>query len=611
MDNYKKNFIYGDQLGRITGEGRFNNINSVVVNSHRIFYKDKEDKQDLKTLYEEKNKYNFNKNSNFNYNLPRDNNIKIVTNDYYDKEKLKDIGQTQFNYSANNLLKNNKPSYFNNIGYFLPQSFDSMQNKNLMNSNYDLRKSINNTKSESIEKIFYNYNIKNNRNNFNDSTFNSSNTMPKYYTLDNGFTSGYNSYNPMSKSYSVDQKNMYKSITSKPELLEKNALTTNNINNDILTTNYKKNTFLNTSQYFTPNTNRDFHSIYSNNTTTNINKNNNNTNYNTNSKMMLTLSPNIILNTIQEEQFKKEMETFYQTNKCTTLNENEYTIKQCSSIKEFSVKKYHNEPYNLALTCQIVAIDRFDTNLNDSFFGIFDGINGDEVSLYLKQNLPNLFQRMIHFNPKRNLPYHPPGTKIDKKIKGCSTSIETIFLNLFLKLDEDIKIMKCMDIGATACVIYLTIEENELTGRKQKNKVLYCAFLGDVQCMIASKTRAKKLTKKHSLKDVNEKKRIENIGGAIFDDKIYGQEELTRAFGLYNLKQYGITAIPETVKITISPLDLFIVIGTKGIFDVLSDGDLLNICLNNESTEIVAKNIVQNAVNRFTRDNLGLVVIKI
>ncbi len=39
-DNNKKVFEYGDKLGRITMEGRFNNVNSLIVNSHRYFIKD-------------------------------------------------------------------------------------------------------------------------------------------------------------------------------------------------------------------------------------------------------------------------------------------------------------------------------------------------------------------------------------------------------------------------------------------------------------------------------------------------------------------------------------------------------------------------------------------
>ena len=622
-----KEFTYGDRLGRITGEGRFNNVNSIIVNSHRYFQKEKEEKNrdiisnqkknKFDTTYDEKkfDKYH-------HYPNQEDDGIKRITNDFYNKELLKEVGKSDFNFSASNLLINNKPSYFHGTTFSLPQPFDSLGNKqtNILNHVSNMRNSYSNirNKNDSIEKIFYNYNNKNNN------LVNSSTTMPKFYTLDNGFTSGYLRGNPMARSYSVDSnkknelnninKNIYESVTQKPELYEKE-----NLKPDF------NNSFLNTSKYFQPNTQRDFHGIYDNpSLRSSFNMNNkslnfkteydtlyNNNNYNTTNKLMLTLSPNIILNTIQEEQNKKELETFHQSNNTFFRDENEYTIKQCSCVKEYSIKKYHNIPYHLSQNISLFAQDRFDTKLTDGLFGIFDGINGDEVSTYLRQNLPNLFQRMVHFNPKKIFPYNPPGTKPDKKIGGLGTSIESIFLKLFLKLDDDIKIMRCMDIGATACIVYIAEEEDELTGFKRKNKVIYCTYLGDVQCIVISKTKAKKLTKVHNIKNLEEKKRIENIGGVIFDEKIYGQETLTRAFGLFNLKQYGITCIPECVKMSLSSLDKYVVIGTKGVFEALTDGDLHNICNNAESTETIIKNIVQNCLNRFTRENLGIIVIKL
>ena len=389
-DKYKKQFEYGNRLGRITGEGRFNNVNSIIVNSHRYFMKDKEENNQTRIMKEEKNKYNtnFRGSSAFDkyryYPNKEDDGIKRITNDYYDNNKLKEIGKTSFNYSANNLIKNNKDSYFKGTTYALPQSFDSLHNNSssFLNNISVIRNNYNdlyNKKNDAIEKIFYNYG----NNNFNglktnSNLMNSSTTMPKFYTLDNGFTSGYNSGSPMARSYSVkNERNTYKSVSTKPELYE-----SGNIKPD--------NTFLNTSKYFQPNTQRDFHGVYDSTLRTsflNTTNNNieNNSLYNTNKKLMLTLSPNIILNTIQEEQFKKEMETFHQTNGTFFRDENEYTIKQCSCVKEYSVKKHHNKPYHKSLNCQIFAIDRFNTKLTDGLFGIFDGTNGDEISIYLRQ----------------------------------------------------------------------------------------------------------------------------------------------------------------------------------------------------------------------------------
>ena len=623
MSKEIKEFTYGDRLGRITGEGRFNNVNSIIVNSHRYFQKDKEDKNKERIINQSKNEFKTNYDEKifdkYRYYPNKDEDgLKRITNDYYNNEFLKEVGKSNFNYSSTDLKMNNKPSYFKGTTFSLPQSFDSLGNKQsqVLNSVSILRNSYSNKekRNESVEKIFYNYN--NSSNIYKSNLMNSSTVMPKFYTLDNGFTSGYKNGSPMARSYSVDNtrgkegyKNIYDSVSNKPELYEKENAKPN-----------YNNSFLNTSKFFQPNTQRDFHGVYDTNLRTSfINsktndfevKNSTNSLYNSNKKLMFTLSPNIILNTIQEEQNKKELETFHQSNNTFFRDENEYTIKQCSCVKEFSIKKYHNTPYHISQNCDLFALDRFDTKLTDGLFGVFDGINGDEVSIYLRQNLPNLFQRMVHFNPKNNFPYHPPGTKLDKKVGGIGTTVESIFLKLFLKLDDDIKIMKCLDIGATACVVYLCEEEDELTGFKKKKKVLYCAFLGDAQCILISKTKAQKLTKVHDIKNTDERKRIENIGGVIFDEKIYGQENLTRAFGLFNLKQYGITCIPECVKIGLTPLDQYVIIGTKGVFEALTDGDLHNICSHSESTETIIKNIVQNCINRFTRENLGIIVIKL
>ena len=174
---YKKQFEYADRLGRITGEGRFNNVNSIIVNSHRYFIKDKEENNQTRIMKEEKNKYNpsFREKTTFDkyryYPNKEDDGIKRITNDYYNDEKLKEIGKSNFNYSANNLLTNNKPSYFKGTTYSLPQSFDSLHNNNssFLNNISNIRRSYNNNninnKNDSIEKIFYNYN--NNYNNFN------------------------------------------------------------------------------------------------------------------------------------------------------------------------------------------------------------------------------------------------------------------------------------------------------------------------------------------------------------------------------------------------------------------------------------------------------------
>jgi hypothetical protein len=150
-DKYKKQFEYCNRLGRINGEGRFNNVNSIIVNPHRYFIKDKE----------ENNNTNIRGNSAFDkyryYPYKEDDGIKRITNDYYDNNKFKDIiNKNNFNYSENNLLTNSKQSYFQGTKYSLPQSFDNLHNNNssFLNNISVIRNNYNNiyNKNDAIEK---------------------------------------------------------------------------------------------------------------------------------------------------------------------------------------------------------------------------------------------------------------------------------------------------------------------------------------------------------------------------------------------------------------------------------------------------------------------------
>ena len=72
---FKNSYVYGDSLGRMTGNGRFNNVNSIIVNSHRIFLpkslKEKEQEPEIKNNYRFNNVYSssFNKPSSYNISL--------------------------------------------------------------------------------------------------------------------------------------------------------------------------------------------------------------------------------------------------------------------------------------------------------------------------------------------------------------------------------------------------------------------------------------------------------------------------------------------------------------------------------------------------------------
>ena len=562
-DTYKSNksYIYGDALGRFSGEGRFNNVNSIISNGHRIFYSDKNNNNNINEKYTE----NFPRNYNNVYNNNNNNNNKFLS-------------------KSLNKIYNNNNNKINNIftGSSL-LSFSSLSNSSKIPIHQN---SILDNNKNTIEKIFYNYNK-------NFSSNNNLHPVYNYFTLDNK-----NKFNPTSYKNNLINGLNYLNSNNKPEL--------NLTKSDIIHPSYLKNDSFN----FEPNKSYDFHNIYNKNklpsinlkpSLIHINNNNNNNNdliYSNNNKI-------------------------YNTENLNIQNLNEFSVKNCTSVCEFSSKKYHNEKYNLQNNIFITCIDKFNSNNNKGLFCIFDGENGNEVSKFLSETFSFIFERNLRMNPKKIQPFKKSIIQFDNinnvleeteenNNKSIKMSIETILLKTFLKLDDDLKYMKCLNIGSSACVVYITNEKENVSGYNQIKKTLYVANIGNIQCLLISKLNSIKLTELHELNsNENEKKRIENNGGVLFHNKIYGQTNLSRNFGMFNLKPYGLTAVPNVSKIYLSGKEKFVVVGNSAVFECLSEGDIFNFCMKCDKTEEICADVVTNCVYRGTKKNVGIVVIKI
>ena len=540
---FNKHYVYGDQLGRITGDGRFNNVNSIIVNSHRIFlpkkYLEENQDKDYKNDYKYNNVFsNSFKSNDLNYNISYDNKFSKLSN------SLKSFSPTSFSSIKNDV---NKIS--------VAQSF----NKPINNySNYF------NNKGELIEKIFYNYN--------------------------KSISPSLNNLHPSNNYYSLDKNNI------KDYYLNKYST---NYKPEITESKYFKSTYSSLKKNesdpnFNPYKSYDFHNIYSKEKEKF-------------SQPLINLSPNIIYNSTNKPN-EKLLKTKY-------LNPNESTTINCTSVNEYTIKKIQNIKYNQNQNIFITCIDKFETKLYQGLFCLFNGINGNEVSKYSSETFPDLFERNIRYNPKIITPFKIENNE-ERNLqtpmkKAIRTSIETIFLRTFLKFDDDIKYMNCLNVGSSACVVFITNENENITGFDQIVKTLYCANIGDVECVIINKMNVKFITTKHNLDNEKEKDRIRNIGGSVFDNKIYGQVNITRNFGLFNLKSYGITAVPDVYKVNLSDKDKFVIIGTNSVFSFISPGDLLSICNGSDSSEFVSESIIRTVLLRNIKENLGLIVIKL
>ena len=86
---------------------------------------------------------------------------------------------------------------------------------------------------------------------------------------------------------------------------------------------------------------------------------------------------------------------------------------------------------------------------------------------------------------------------------------------------------------------------------------------------------------------------------------------LTRSLGDKEMKKYGVIPLPDFYIKKIDEKDIFCVIGSDGIWDVIEEEELLNISKEKISSDEFAKKIIKISEERDTRDNASCIVIKL
>ena len=111
--------------------------------------------------------------------------------------------------------------------------------------------------------------------------------------------------------------------------------------------------------------------------------------------------------------------------------------------------------------------------------------------------------------------------------------------------------------------------------------------------------------------DRKEKERIIKQGGIIFNGRIYGQLMLSRCFGDWSIKEYGVIVLPHVARIELTSDDLYLILATDGVWDVLSDDDIVKLTQINSNSLGICKNIVIESLNRESEDNISCFVISL
>ena len=251
------------------------------------------------------------------------------------------------------------------------------------------------------------------------------------------------------------------------------------------------------------------------------------------------------------------------------------------SYKEFSYNENQNENCRKSMEdfSDINPYFYQDEQFKISFFALYDGFCGKEVAVYLQKKL----QQCLLTNIKKN--------KFD---------IEKSFGDTFSQMENSIKeISNSSTCGSTATVVLIV------------NKIIYCANIGNTSCYsIYNKNQIKKISIDHDCNNQTEIERVKQNGGEIFNKRVFGSLSLTRCFGDFDFKAYGVTSKPTISKKKIGKEENFLIIASDGVWDVIHEEELNGYISKNLSASELSALIINEALRNYSRDNVSCIVIK-
>ena len=161
-------------------------------------------------------------------------------------------------------------------------------------------------------------------------------------------------------------------------------------------------------------------------------------------------------------------------------------------------------------------------------------------------------------------------------------------------------------MGSTACIIHLIWET-------PSKLVLYNANCGDTRASLIHSQGYNRLSKEHRADDKDEKKRITKSGGMVINGRVMGALMLTRAFGDFELSNYGVIETPfiSKTEIDLNIVNQFLIIACDGIWDLNSENEFQHMIMFDNDTQSLCQKIIRGTLRKDAWDNLSVFCIKL
>lgn len=189
----------------------------------------------------------------------------------------------------------------------------------------------------------------------------------------------------------------------------------------------------------------------------------------------------------------------------------------------------------------------------------------------------------------------------------AAETITQLDKSLFAKLERDLAVSSeahttppSTRTGTTAVLAML------------RGSHLVVANTGDSRAVLCRGGHALALTSDQRPDREDERRRIKAAGGQITWQgvpRVNGSLAMTRAIGAFHMRAFGVIPTPEVREEALSPDDSFLVLGTDGIFDVMTNEEAVSTVSHTESPLAGAESLCDLALAYGSKDNVTAVVV--
>ncbi|KAG5509047.1 hypothetical protein JKF63_06055 [Porcisia hertigi] len=212
----------------------------------------------------------------------------------------------------------------------------------------------------------------------------------------------------------------------------------------------------------------------------------------------------------------------------------------------------------------------------EALFGVFDGHSGVQSAILCSQLFAETLEK--YAKPAGHYHHHV----ID-------------FKEAFLDVDNQLRrALGDGGSGCTAVIVYVSPEE------------ITCAWVGDSRAVLCRNGHAFDLSQDHKPLVAFERERIQAAGGFVQDNRVNGQLAMSRAMGDFVYKNNGerdvteqlVVAVPDVIATRRGAEDSYVAIACDGIFDVLSNEELIQFINERKASGVANVDICRDVCNR-------------